>query len=240
MEYIPVDIATNAIIVIGWLTEAQFNIEKPKLSIFNLTNSDKSQITYGRLLDLTIPTAKLFPFEKVLRTPKASATVNKFEYKMKTFLFEYIPFSIYDMAMKLAGCKGMNLRSLYQRQATMFGVLRPIMMQRFVFGSNRFQALRGFMSEADKSNFNVSTDNIDWNFYIKDVVLGARRYLLKQPDETLPKSRRNLKSIKKFEELFKIILAAVFIFACYYFIQKINFRKILCSTWCDNHGGLCL
>lgn len=238
MEYIPVDIATNAIIVIGWLTEAQFNVEKPKLSIFNLTSSDKSQMTYGRLLDLTMATAKLFPFEKLLRYPKASATVNKFEYKMKTFLLEYIPFSIYDVAMKLAGYKGMNLRSLYQRQATMFGVLKPIMMQRFVFDSTRFQTLRGFMSEADKSNFNVSTDNIDWDFYIKDVVLGARRYLLKQPDETLPKSRRNLKAIKKFEKLCKIILAVVFIFTCFYFFQKINFRQILCSSWCDNQGGL--
>lgn len=226
MEYIPVDIAANAIIVIGWLTEAQYNDVKPTLSIFNLTSSEKSQMNYGRLLDLTMTAAVEFPFEKVFRYPKASATVNSFEYKMKSLLLEYLPFSIYDI---LTRGKGMNLRKLHQRQSTMFSVLKPIMMERFVFDSNRFQALRNFMNEADRKSFNISTDDIDWNFYIKDVVLGARRYLLKQKDDTLRDSRINLKAMMQIEKGFKIIILTIFVVSCCYLILKLNFKELFCS-----------
>jgi hypothetical protein len=41
--------------------------------------------------------------------------------------------------------------------------------------------------------FNFDVRPLDWNAYWRDYVLGARKYVLKEEDSTLPAARRNLK-----------------------------------------------
>lgn len=212
MEYVPVDIAANATIVTAWLTATKFLGIKPTLQIYNLTSSEKSRITYGRLLELTLKAVVKMPFEKVFRYPCASATTNRFEHKLKTILFTTLPFSVYDFLMCFSGSKHFSLRHFHQRETKMFNVLKHMMMERFEFSSIRFQAVQGYLNDVDKRTFNVCTDDIDWKVYINDIVGGARKYLLKQPDESVLKAKQSLKRLQVTEIAFKILLSLTFLF----------------------------
>lgn len=49
------------------------------------------------------------------------------------------------------------------------------------------------MSEEDRETFNFDIKHLDWNVYIENYVLGARRFLLNEDMKTLPAARTNLK-----------------------------------------------
>lgn len=71
----------------------------------------------------------------------------------------------------------------------------------FVTNSWKFQTdnvldLYQSLSREEKLKFTFNMENFDWNEYNKNYALGARRYIMKDPDSTVPKVQKRMKVLK--------------------------------------------
>jgi len=53
--------------------------------------------------------------------------------------------------------------------------------------------LRALLNESERKVFNLDSQGVDIPKYVETCVLAARRYILKETDDTLPKARRIMK-----------------------------------------------
>lgn len=61
------------------------------------------------------------------------------------------------------------------------------------FASENLQILQESMDcHLDKDIFNVDVSNLSWDTYIKNYILGIRKYVLKDSSETIPNAQKKL------------------------------------------------
>lgn len=73
-------------------------------------------------------------------------------------------------------------------------VLQFFTMREWKFKSNNFEGLQNFMTPETAIMFNLDTKNTGDEYeYLKNSMLGARQYCVKDPLSTLPKARIHLK-----------------------------------------------
>lgn len=56
------------------------------------------------------------------------------------------------------------------------------------FRINNIQSLWSRMSNVDKDEFFFDMQQLDWDFFLQQYFRGIRKYLLKDPLETMPKA----------------------------------------------------
>lgn len=79
-------------------------------------------------------------------------------------------------------------RRLFEAQLA----LRYFMMRKFNFENDNFYSLNELIHPNDVDSFRFDKFlNCDAKSYLESCMLGARRYLLKEKDENIPKARRN-------------------------------------------------
>lgn len=72
-------------------------------------------------------------------------------------------------------------------------VLQYFTTREWVFHNTNLLIMWGEMSPQDKKIFSVDFSEIDDEPYIKDVILGARQYCMKEPLSSLPRARMHIK-----------------------------------------------
>lgn len=72
-------------------------------------------------------------------------------------------------------------------------MLNYFTLKKWDFKSERFQHIRNSMTQEENIMFNMNTEIIDEQNYLKSIVLGGRQYCMKEPLSSLPKARAHLK-----------------------------------------------
>ena len=81
-----------------------------------------------------------------------------------------------------------------QRKVSMgLDMLQYYTTKLWIFKHDELNNLYKKMNKNDQDIFCFDTRNIDWYDFIRNYILGARLYLLKEKPETLPKARKLLK-----------------------------------------------
>lgn len=70
------------------------------------------------------------------------------------------------------------------------------------FASENLQVLQNeMMCTLDQDIFNVDISALNWDVYIKNYILGIRKYVLKDPEETIPSAKRKLHRYKYLKKI---------------------------------------
>lgn len=73
------------------------------------------------------------------------------------------------------------------------GVLQYFTTRKWTFINSQTTGLTNKMSEKEQQIFYIGNVKVESHQYLKDVLLGARQYCMKEPLSTLPKARFQLK-----------------------------------------------
>jgi fatty acyl-CoA reductase len=65
--------------------------------------------------------------------------------------------------------------------------------RQWIFKNDNLKALPQSLTGKDRETFYTDTKIVNWNEYIRQIVLGTRQYCLKEDPATLPKARRHMK-----------------------------------------------
>lgn len=83
------------------------------------------------------------------------------------------------------------------------------------------------LSPADKETFFMDTKAFHWDDFMKFYVLGARRYILKEDDSTLPQTRKIFLIYWLVDGIVRFVLVALFLWFVYTLISPLFSAKTL-------------
>lgn len=103
--------------------------------------------------------------------------------------------------------------------------LEYFILNNWEFRNKNFMALCNFIKLEDNKDF-YYRDFIEFDMvhYFRNCVLGARRYLLKEKDENLPKARIRLQRMQKLDAVVKICFVSILF---YVFFIKFGYLHLI-------------
>ncbi|CAH0382773.1 unnamed protein product [Bemisia tabaci] len=206
-EIIPVDMAINGIIAVGWKTATTVHKEK-EIPVYNLTQHNAKPITWGQVLENGKKIAYENPFEMMLWYPDGNIRTNKFIHNLCLFFFHWLPAYFIDFMMLIFGQKRFMLR-IQGKISDGLKVLQYFTTREWRFLNDKVIALRHSMSQVDQDLFFLNFEDIEPVSYVKTCILGARVYILKEPLSSIPRCRRNLKIMWLADRTCKVLFFAM-------------------------------
>ncbi|XP_015440371.1 PREDICTED: putative fatty acyl-CoA reductase CG5065 [Dufourea novaeangliae] len=187
-EVIPVDLAINALIAISYRTVTW---DKSKnMPVYNITQSGVKPITWGEILEKGRTIAYKYPFEGQVWYPDGDIRSSKFVHNLFVFFFHIIPAYLIDFLMLIFQQKRFMVR-IQKRISDGLEVLQYFTTREWVFHNTNLLIMWGEMSAEDKKIFPIDFLTIDEVEYMKQCLLGARQYCMKEDLSSLPKARRH-------------------------------------------------
>lgn len=186
-EVIPVDIAINALIGISYRIGSHKNNSK-NVPVYNVTQSSVQPMTWGEILKKGKKIAYNYPFEGQIWYPDGDIRSSKFVHNLFVFFFHLIPAYFIDFLMLLFRQKRFMVR-IQKRISDGLEVLQYFTTRDWVFHNTNMLIMWGDMCPKDKEIFILDLMNIDVISYMRDIILGARQYCMKEDLSTLPRAR---------------------------------------------------
>lgn len=189
-DYLPVDIAVNAVLVFAWNYVSNKDHER---RIYHITSSSEFKITWAEIIERGRKiVSEDVPFNGVVWYPGGSMKKSKLIHNICLILFHMLPAYLIDAIILLSGNKPILLR-VQRRINKGFEVFEYYTNKQWDFRNEHVVAIRKIMNERERKAFKIDGDNLDINQYLVDCVHAARLYILNEPLETLPAARRHIK-----------------------------------------------
>lgn len=109
-------------------------------------------------------------------------------YRLSVIFFHFVPAYVVDFIARILGRKPIMVKA-YNKIDKFSDVITFFAMREWYFKNDNTQTLWNMLSEEDRKNFEFSLTLHDWDSFFDSYVLGGRVYFLKDPIETIPKSR---------------------------------------------------
>ncbi|CAH2052651.1 unnamed protein product, partial [Iphiclides podalirius] len=167
-DYLPVDVFINAIMVVVW---NYLNHGDKVTTIYNLTTSAEVKITWNELIETgkDIVLNRL-PLNGAVWVPGGSIKNSRLTHNICAVLFHWIPAIFVDTLLFIFGFE----TSWY-------------------FKSDNAQRVRTLLNARERQDYKLDADGINIPNYYEDCVRATRRYILKEPDDTIPAAKRHMK-----------------------------------------------
>lgn len=193
-DFTPVDVCIKAMIVAAWkkgtavIQRTPISPESPQLPVYNccisnLRNSTMSQIVeMGKTLNLEIP------LDNGLWAPGGGITQVRVRNFIQVLLFHIMPALCIDVLLKLTGQRPF-LAKLQRKVYIANMALEYFILNNWDFKNDNFIRLASEIQPGDNKSFYYRDFvEFDVTLYFRNSILGARRYLLKQKDENIPRA----------------------------------------------------
>uniref|UniRef100_A0A1B0G9J6 Fatty acyl-CoA reductase n=1 Tax=Glossina morsitans morsitans TaxID=37546 RepID=A0A1B0G9J6_GLOMM len=226
-DMVPVDMCVNSIIAASWDIAKKYNStitlkengEKLTLTpkVYNFCSSKENKITWGDFTNKTANYGTMYPTTKAIWYICYANRPNRIMHLLSIFCLHYLPATILDCFSLIIGKKPRLLKT-YKKIHRFMHVIEYFAMRQWDFGIDNVRDLWNSLSERDKELFFFDMNQLDWDRFLQQYILGVRRYLLKDPIETMPEalSRWNrlywMHQIAKFAVFIVLAQIAFFIF----------------------------
>ncbi|CAH0549714.1 unnamed protein product [Brassicogethes aeneus] len=184
-DLIPVDTCVAGLIAAAWDVGTEKTERKSKnISIYNYVSSVENPIRWGDFLFFCWHHGLKYPLLKALRTPNVINTNSEILYYIYTFLFHLLPALPVDLFAIITGNKPRLLKT-YRIIHKFMDVIGFFCQREWTFSNEKTKQLYAKLSAEDKALFPLSIEQVNWYIFVNDYMKGIRKYLLKDPDNTL-------------------------------------------------------
>ncbi|XP_044762651.1 putative fatty acyl-CoA reductase CG5065 [Coccinella septempunctata] len=203
-DIIPVDCTTNSIILVGYHLGSN---PRTDIQVFNITNDKDKRISWGGALNLGKKHFYDNPFSVCLWYPDGSIKSSYFVHMLAAFFFHLIPAYFIDFVMVLTGNKPFMVK-VHKRIKKGLEVLQYYTTRPWLFRNEKMRALNVSLNETDREMFYVVGPD-DYDQYILDYILGARRFCLHEEPDTIPHAKKVLKRLYYLDVCKNILLGCL-------------------------------
>nr|XP_014092579.2 putative fatty acyl-CoA reductase CG5065 [Bactrocera oleae] len=200
---IPVDTAINGMIVAGY--NRSMSKEGGNVEFCNLCISKKALFSWGE----SIETGKRFfydyPLSYALWYPDGSIKKNYYHHLFCVIFFHYLPAYLIDFLLLLFGRKRFMVH-VQNKISTGLKLLQYYTTKDWDFRNEKFQCLSDNLNQLDREIFDTSTSQVNWEQYIRGYIIGMRKYILGENEETIPQAKKFLRRLYILDRLTKYII----------------------------------
>ncbi|XP_026317431.1 putative fatty acyl-CoA reductase CG5065 [Hyposmocoma kahamanoa] len=188
-DLLPVDIAADTLIAVGWATAVY---RFPEVRVYNCSTIENST-TWNSFEAAIRVFLRSRPLDEIFWYPSGFIVQNEYLDKILTFTLQTLPFYAIEFVSRLLRIQTkIDLIKVDQKLRGMCNVLKFFSMREWTFETTNFRLLREQLSKADAEIYNLDPHSIDWQQLYYNFSLGVRRYLLKEKDQDLEKAKRRL------------------------------------------------
>ncbi|CAG4948984.1 unnamed protein product [Parnassius apollo] len=212
-DLVPVDFVVNCLMASALNVHKAYSSSSPppEPPIFNYVSSVENPITWGDFMKLNLARIDQEPFANAVWYISLTLTKYAIMNQIYIFFLHIIPAALVD---GLAVCVGKKPKMLkvYSKIHKFSSVISYFCTREIKFSNQRTRELWQQTSDTDKQIFPFSMREIDWRDYFNDYLVGIRRYLFKESDDTLPRARIKWRRLYYLHQIVRIIF---FTFALY-------------------------
>uniref|UniRef100_A0A336M1N3 Fatty acyl-CoA reductase n=1 Tax=Culicoides sonorensis TaxID=179676 RepID=A0A336M1N3_CULSO len=225
-DFTPVDVSIKAMIVAAW--KRAIDGDTKELPVYNSSTSTIRQISMEGIVMSAKDLSENMPLEKMIWAPGGSIAMFRITNFIKTILFHILPAVLIDYGLKLTGRAPFVLglqRKVYNANCA----LEYFILNNWKFLNVNFLSLDNEIKEKDIRDFHY-TDFVqfDMMLYLKNCILGGKRYLLGEKDENIPYAKANYEMMKKLDFTVKAtIFLVIFYFTVIHYDCVGIFRKFV-------------
>ncbi|XP_026535069.1 fatty acyl-CoA reductase 1-like [Notechis scutatus] len=204
-DFIPVDLAVNLTITIGWYTA----VHRPKSPmIYNCTSGGLNSLYWG---DLEINVRSSFnknPLEKPFRIPEVTLTSSHLVHQYRMFVYHTSPAFLYDLRLRLIGKKPQAMKLLTRLEKAM-GLLEYFTSHSWEWSSGHTNMLMKELNPKDKNLFPFDVRQVTWSEYLNNYCLGIKKYLLNEDMAGIPAAQQYIRKLKIIQCALKATLLVI-------------------------------
>ncbi|XP_014296152.1 putative fatty acyl-CoA reductase CG5065 isoform X1 [Microplitis demolitor] len=210
-DYLPVDIAVNAILACTWNF---VGIKDESRRVYNLTSSHEFKVTWREIVERGRKLAQKVPFNGIVWYPGGSMKQSKVMHNICVLLFHMIPAYFIDILLFFTGHKPVMCR-VHRRIQKGFEVFEYYANNQWDFKNDSIDVIRQRFNDRERINYKLDGDGLDLDVYFEACIRAARIYILNEPPETLPAARRHLALMYVIDLLTKMIFFGFIMFTLY-------------------------
>ncbi|KAK6644945.1 hypothetical protein RUM43_001221 [Polyplax serrata] len=222
-DYIPVDIVTNELIVAAWKVGTERSSET---RIFHCTSSIAKPFSWKTLEPKINHMLVNYPLKSAVWYPTLKLHSNFTLFRISTLFLHFLPGILFDILLKLQGRRPMLVKMHYKVDSSLCR-LAPFIFKEWFFDSSNTEKLHESLTETDRIDYNLDIRQINYEKFFEDAVRGVRRYLNKEPDETLTAARRKVKVFYVLNHLAQFL----FLFLIWLTFATITRLTLTSSAW---------
>ncbi|XP_055533758.1 putative fatty acyl-CoA reductase CG5065 [Wyeomyia smithii] len=203
---IPADICIKALLLAAWRRGTiEASLRYNYLPVYNSAVEGEHTWQFQKVLDCGKANMNKLVTSQLLWVPGGSATTWRIKYYLMVLLVHILPAMLVDGLCLISG-KSPFLLKIQRKVFLAQAALRYFAFNQWNFETQRVRSLRDDLKGNDIENFSwhLSEQRIDQFYY--DCWMGVRRYLLNDPDDTLPQAIRKVHRLIVIDRLLKTSL----------------------------------
>ncbi|XP_073847723.1 putative fatty acyl-CoA reductase CG5065 [Musca autumnalis] len=206
---IPVDTAINGMIVAA-VQRAQQQ-KSTAVEFINMSISNKSLQTWGECIETGKRLFYKTPLSFSLWYPNGDITKSYFYFKFCVIFFHYLPAYFLDFLLLLFRRKPFLVK-VQNKVSVGIKLVQYYTTKEWVFKTHKFEELYHNLNRRDTTIFNMDTNQLDFEQYLHNYILGIRKYMLGESDTTIPRARSILRILYCLDCAVKLIFLSGVLF----------------------------
>ncbi|XP_076245982.1 uncharacterized protein LOC143186295 [Calliopsis andreniformis] len=230
-DYLPVDIVIRSTVLVAWKRGVKTLTMDPSVHIYNCTSYHIHQISVKESISIGKKLNKDIPLEGLIWAPKNINAPNRLLYYILTLILHILPSFFFDGLLQVLGRKPM-LRPLYIKVFFAQQRLDHFTINHWIFYNNKMlDVMYNGVPPAETDAFGFDFASFNITQYMTDIILGAKRFLLKETG-SLESAKRHYRRMEWIHQIFKTIMLMLII----WIVWKIGFfgyisAQFQCNNW---------
>ncbi|XP_017860823.1 PREDICTED: putative fatty acyl-CoA reductase CG5065 [Drosophila arizonae] len=218
---VPVDFCVNSMIAASWDIYERHNAKKflADIPVYNFCTPNENQLTWGEFTTKNTKYGLMYPTSKAIWYLCYSNATNKVSHMLSICFLHYLPALFIDFLCLCIG-KEPRLLNTYKKIHKFINVISHFSTRDWDFHIDNVQSLWSRMSSIDKTEFFFDMRQLDWDFYLQQYFRGIRKYLLKDPLETIPKALVKWNRLYWQHQILKAIIYLILMIIVWTFLKN--------------------
>ncbi|KAL4711202.1 hypothetical protein ACJJTC_019043 [Scirpophaga incertulas] len=200
VDLVPVDMVINCCILAAW---RQGSKQPGRCPVYNVTSGTINPLQWGQFTRLCVKWARENPTKYIMWYPNFTFTESRFLNTFWEISCHFLPAFLYDLLLKAQGRKAIMLK-LARRFKMAAATGEYFANHEWQFGVAELTALHNAAAATTDSAAFFHWPQFNWDTYVGAYMLGIRRFILKDTQESIPHARTKLKRLYWVHKLFQM------------------------------------
>nr|CAH7729579.1 unnamed protein product [Callosobruchus chinensis] len=188
-DLVPVDTCVAGLVATAWDVAQNHQKTSQTIPIYNYVSSAENPIIWREFSEYILVYGQDFPVRNALWSAFMIMTKNPVIYFfLKTFL-HLIPGLLVDGGRMIIG-KRPKMMKIYKKVHRLSDTISFFLTHTWKVSNDNTVKLWSKLNQRDKDLFPMSMTGVHWLTFFRNYIKGVRKYLLKDPDNTLQEARR--------------------------------------------------
>ncbi|XP_023220295.1 uncharacterized protein LOC111622181 [Centruroides sculpturatus] len=188
-DFVPSDAVVNLMLAAAWRKSVMPRRREDEIAVYNCTSGSINPFTTQQFFKCLNANYWKYPSENTFLYPTNIPKKSYYWNRVCIMTQHQLPAILADVLQVAIGRKP-KMMKVYDKVHNNLSLLEYFCTRDWKFSTRNVRQLLERMSTKDKQCFDFDISRLNWDRYMEDYFLGIRRFVLKEDDSTIARSRK--------------------------------------------------